>query len=174
MKIALILGTVRTGRQSEKVFRVMSSMLKQKNVEVIELDLKALDLPRFEGENYAHAGVAKLTSSIKAADGVIIVTPEYNHGFPGVLKDAIDFCRQREIMNKPLAVVGVSNGAFGGIRATKELQGIWLGTKGIVLPQYLPTPMVEEFDEKNLPAMWLEKANVFVDGALGLIEKLSA
>ncbi|MFA5946476.1 MAG: NAD(P)H-dependent oxidoreductase [Patescibacteria group bacterium] len=166
MNIVVLLGTVRKGRQSEKPYRVILDLLKKKGAEVVAVDCADLDLPRFDGERYEHAGVKLLTSAVAAADAIIVVTPEYNHFIPGVLKDAIDFCRKREIMSKPLATVGVSSGAFGGVRAIKQLEAIWIGSKGIVLPVFLPTPMIEQFDEQNPPTDWLAKAESFVDLAI--------
>jgi NAD(P)H-dependent FMN reductase len=166
MNIVVLLGTVRKGRQSEKVYRVILEILKKKGVESVGLDCADLDLPRFDGERYDHPGVKKLTDAMMAADAIIVVTPEYNHSIPGVLKDAIDFCRKHEVMRKPLATVGVSNGAFGGVRAIKQMEAIWIGNKGIVVPIFLPTPTVEQFDEQNPPADWLVKADKFADLAI--------
>ncbi len=171
MNIAVILGTVRKGRQSEKVYKVLLGILKQKGIEVTALDLAELDLPRYDGESYSHPGVLKLAEGVKLADGVMIVTPEYNHAIPGVLKDAIDYLGGGVMANKPLASVAVSSGPFGGVRAIKELQLIWLGNKGIALPMFLPTPSVEQFDEQNPPADWLEKADKFVDLSLETLKK---
>lgn len=174
MKIALILGTTRRGRQSEKVFKVIAGILEQKKIDFALLDPRELSIPVFEGEDYEHEGVRKLTAALKESVGVIVVTPEYNHSIPGTLKNMIDFCRQKELMNKPLATVGVSSGAFGGVRAIKQLENVWVGVKGIPLPIFLPTPMVEEFDAANPPTAWLEKANGFVDNALAMFNKLAS
>jgi len=144
----------------------MLDLLKKRGLEPVGLDCLELDLPRFDDASYEHPGVKKLNESMKAAQAVIIVTPEYNHSIPGVLKDAIDYCRHHEVMNKPLVVVSASNGQFGGVRAVKQLQHVWLGNKGIALPFFLPTSMVEQFDEQNPPAEWLVKAEKFLDLSL--------
>lgn len=168
MKIALVLGTIRKGRQSEKVCRVIQNVLQKKNIEFTLLDPKELQIPMFDDESFEHPGVKKVTTTLKEADGVIVVTPEYNHGIPGALKTMIDFCRQKELMNKPLATVGVSDGQFGGVRAIKQLENIWIGVKGIPLPIFLPTPKVKEFNEVNPPEDWMTKADAFVDNAVKL------
>jgi NAD(P)H-dependent FMN reductase len=166
MNIVVLLGTVRKGRQSEKPYRVIVDLLKKKGVEPVALDCAELDLPRFDDASYEHPGVMKLNAAMKDAQAVIIVTPEYNHSIPGVLKEAIDYCRHHECMNKPLVIVSASNGPFGGVRAVKQLQHVWLGNKGIALPFFLPTPMVEQFDEANPPAEWMGKAEKFVEMSL--------
>lgn len=166
MNIVLLLGTIRSGRHSDKVYNVIAELLKKRGIEPVLLDLKELNIPMFDDASFDHPGVKKLTESMAAMDGCIIVTPEYNHSVPGVLKCAIDFCRKKELMNKPLASVGVSDGQFGGVRAIKQLESIWIGNRGISTPIALPTPKVKEWEGATPPADWAEKAEGFVDNAL--------
>lgn len=174
MKLALLYGTVRTGRQSEKVLNVIVSILKKRNVDFTLLHPAELALPRFDDESYDHPGVKKLTETAKEAHAFMVVSPEYNHSFPGVLKDMIDFCGEGEMTGKPLTIVGVSDGQFGGVRMVKELQHTWLGNKGTALGLFLPTAFVKEFDEANPPSDWLVKAEKFVDMSLEAFKKFSS
>lgn len=173
MNIAVLLGTVRKGRESEKVYRVILDLLKKKGVEPVALDCAELDLPRYDDASYEHPGVQRLLTSAKEAQAFIIVTPEYNHSIPGVLKDAIDYLGENEMTGKPLTIVSVSDGHFGGVRAVKQLQHVWLGNKGTALSLFLPTAMVKEFDEKNPPADWLTKADKFLDLSLEAFKKFA-
>jgi NAD(P)H-dependent FMN reductase len=72
---------------------------------------------------YGSEIVQRWSAKISQADGFIIVTPEYNHGYPAVLKNAIDTLYP-EWNNKPVAFVGYSSGFSGGIRAVNSL-GRW-------------------------------------------------
>lgn len=168
LNIVLLLGTIRVGRESEKVFRVIKSLLEKQDVALTIFDLKELNLPPFDDAQYDHPGVKKMLEAFKEMDGCVIVTPEYNHGMPGALKSAIDYAGENELKEKPLAVVGVSDGQFGGVRCIKQVEAVWIGNRGIVLPVFLPTQLVKEFDEANPPAPWLAKADTFVANAVRL------
>jgi chromate reductase len=82
--------------------------------------------------------VAALKQSIEAADGLLLATPEYNHGVPGVLKNAIDWASRPEGMSplrsKPVAIVGASIGAAGTARAQQQLKLVMLSTRALLLP----------------------------------------
>jgi NAD(P)H-dependent FMN reductase len=58
----------------------------------------------------------KFSATIERCDGLIIVTPEYNHGYPGLLKHALDM-NLKEYIHKAVGICGVSAGPFGGARA---------------------------------------------------------
>ena len=62
----------------------------------------------------------KFASTIERCDGLIIVTPEYNHGCPGLLKHALDMCL-KEYVHKAVGICGVSGGPFGGARVIEGL-----------------------------------------------------
>ena len=90
------------------------------------------DIPLYDGDaeetNGIPAAVAKLKDAIAAADGLLLVTPEYNNSIPGVLKNAIDWLSRpaqdaaRVFRGKPVALMGASPGGFGTILS----QGAWL------------------------------------------------
>lgn len=171
MKISLILGSIREGRQSEKVAVAIKSLLEERDIEVDYIDLKELNLPLFDG-TYEGESVKRLQKSFAECTGVIIVTPEYNHSISSALKNCIDFMENKELYNKPMAGIGVSAGGYGGVRALEHLHGVWLGVGGISLPKYLPTPNVYDFDAENPPSNWLKAAEGFLDTNLELIKKI--
>ncbi|WP_439561623.1 NADPH-dependent FMN reductase [Roseinatronobacter sp.] len=88
------------------------------------------DVPLYDGDLEKSSGlppaVQVLQSQLKAADGVLLVTPEYNNGIPGVFKNAIDWMSRGPGLQmwagKPVAVIGASPGGFGTIMA----QNHWL------------------------------------------------
>lgn len=163
LNILMITASVRQGRQSPKVTEALAPLFEaQPHTHVDVLDLHALQLPMFTDAEPTGSARMLLDAYIKA-DGIVIVTPEYNHSLPSALKNAIDYARAKELYGKPVAGVGVSNGSYGGVRALKELAHVWQGVRGISLPVFLPTPLVEEFDPKNPPEGWLKNAQLFVD-----------
>ena len=96
LNVLVILGSVRRGRMSERVATfVMSRLAATEGVTAELIDLRDLDLPIMEERlgriEPTPAHVAELGAKIEQADGLIIVSPEYNHGYPGVLKNALDY-----------------------------------------------------------------------------------
>lgn len=162
------------GRQSEKVYLAMKHLLMQKNIELVLLDLAELQLPIFTGEDNTHPGVKILLDAYKSCDGFFIVTPEYNHGVPGVLKMALDFAQEKELLLKPLAVVSASSGPYGGVRCVKQLESSWLGVGGVCANLFLPTPHVEAFHADAPPQLWLEQAEKFLEKSLTFFQKLTS
>ena len=117
--IPVILGTPRQGRMSEHVARfVLGEVKKLANVESELIDVRELNLPTTDAgeaikdENFSRA--------CARADALVIVTPEYNHGYPGLLKHALD-TNLKEYIHKAVGVCGVSAGGFGGTRVIENL-----------------------------------------------------
>ena len=112
--IPVLLGTVREGRQSEKVARYMVRRTEAYGgIETMLIDPRDLHLPMTdEGKSLGDRNPV-YRDAIAQADGLIIVAPEYNHGYPGSLKRTLDLVR-REYTHKPVGLCGVSAGMFGG------------------------------------------------------------
>ena len=117
--IPVILGTPRKGRMSEHVARfVFGELEKRAGVETELIDVRALNLPVDDaGEAIKDA---EFSRACARADGLVIVTPEYNHGYPGMLKHALD-TNLKEYIHKAVGVCGVSAGGFGGTRVIENL-----------------------------------------------------
>jgi NAD(P)H-dependent FMN reductase len=117
--IPIILGTARQGRQSEHVAKfLLSEMRKRPEIETELIDVRALKMTLEDaGEEMKDAGYAE---KMTRADGIAIVTPEYNHAYPGLLKHALDMCLE-EYIHKAVGLVGVSAGPFGGSRVIESL-----------------------------------------------------
>jgi len=119
--IPLLLGTNRKDRVSEAVARwVHARMAAREGIETQFFDVRDFDLPN---DDYG-TGIGGLFPEWKAAvtraDGLVIVTPEYNHGYPGVLKSVLDTLL-KEYIHKAVAFVGVSAGPWGGTRVIEAM-----------------------------------------------------
>jgi len=97
---------------------VHGELVKRDEVVSELIDIAELPLPVDDaGEAIKDPGFAR---SMKEADGLVIVSPEYNHSFPGLLKHVLDSCL-REYIHKAAGIVGVSAGPFGGVRVIESL-----------------------------------------------------
>ena len=176
--IAIISASVRTGRQSHRTALFFQNYLKEYNLATSEiLDLKAYNFPIFE-ERLKHLptppeGLVDYANRIKAADGIIIVTPEYNGGYPPALKNAIDVLYD-EWRRKPIAISTNSDGVFGGTQVITSIQFSLWKIRSWTVPAMFPVRQVQNtFDENGVPA---DKADVekrakpFVEELLWCIE----
>ena len=117
--VPVILGTTRQGRMSEHVARLMhAEVAARPGVETELIDIRSLPLPTSD------AGEAikdrDFSSKMDRADALVIVTPESNHAYPGLLKHVLDSCL-KEYIHKAAGVVGVSAGPFQGTRAIQSM-----------------------------------------------------
>lgn len=117
--IPLILGTTRQGRMSEHVAKFMfQEVSKREGVETELIDIREIPLPLTgAGEDIKDA---KFSATVMRADALIIVSPEYNHGYPGLLKHVLD-TNLKEYIHKAVGICGVSAGGFGGTRVIENL-----------------------------------------------------
>jgi len=117
--IPVILGTTRKGRASENVAKfVFGEVQKRQGVETELIDILDLAFPIDDaGEQIKDA---KFSETCNRADGFVIVTPEYNHGYPGLLKHVLD-TNLKEYIHKAVGICGVSAGGFGGTRVIEGL-----------------------------------------------------
>jgi NAD(P)H-dependent FMN reductase len=117
--IPVILGTPRQGRQSEYVAKFIAEQLTERDdLETELIDIRNLAIATND------AGEAlkdpQFSATMTRADGLIIVAPEYNHGYPGLLKHVLDTCL-KEYIHKAVGLCGVSAGPFGGTRMIQNL-----------------------------------------------------
>src|SRR3989344_175950 len=128
LNIKIIVGSTREARFSDKAAAwITGEIRKQKEVEAEVLDLRNYDMPfynepvspSYKQEPFKNEAVARFTKKIAEGDAFVIVTPEYNHGTSGVLKNALDWVYP-EWNNKPVAFV--SYGSVGGARAVEQLR----------------------------------------------------
>src|ERR1700751_414090 len=117
--IPVILGTARQGRESEHVARFVLEQTKRRaGVEAELIDVRNLPMRLDDaGEQMKDAA---FSATVERCDGLILVTPEYNHGYPGLLKHALDM-NLNEYIHKAVGICGVSAGPFGGARVIESL-----------------------------------------------------
>jgi chromate reductase len=126
-KIAVIVGSIRRDSINRKLAEALAKLAAPKAQFVFS---RIDDLPLFSQdlEPSPPAAVTRLKGEIEAADGVLIVTPEYNRSIPGVLKNAIDWASRPYGKNsfnlKPVAALGASGGAVGAAAAQQHLRSI--------------------------------------------------
>jgi NAD(P)H-dependent FMN reductase len=117
--IPVILGTVRQGRWSEPVAHFVYAGVKTRaDVETELIDIR--DIPITTLDAGPSARDPQFAAIMDRADGLIIVTPEYNHSYPGMLKHVLD-TNYKEYLHKAVGFCGVSKGSFGGVRAIEAL-----------------------------------------------------
>lgn len=129
LKIKVILGSTRQGRFSEYPGQWISGLANARgDMDVEVLDLRDHTLPFYnepfspsgiEDGNYPNAAAKKWANKIREADGYIVIAPEYNHGYPAVLKNAMDHVYKE--WNKK-AIGFVSYGSVGGTRSVEQLR----------------------------------------------------
>jgi NAD(P)H-dependent FMN reductase len=128
LKIAIVTGSTRPGRNNEAVARWVYDLTKQRKdaefelVDIADFDLPLLDEPAPPSFGQStHEHTKKWAAKVGSIDAYVFVTPEYNHGISGALKNAIDFV-YREWNNK--AAGFVSYGSVGGARAVEHLRQV--------------------------------------------------
>lgn len=151
MKIAILLGSTRIGRQSHKIARYVDGALRARGVTTDLIDLAEDPLPILEDRAgrtpQLQAKIDGLSARLHRADAMVFVTPEYHGSFSGVLKNALDYFWE-EFGRKPIGVVAVASGKLGGINASTQLQHVVLSLGGFALPTKLLVPEVQNvFDE---------------------------
>jgi NAD(P)H-dependent FMN reductase len=117
--LPVILGTARQGRLTEHAARfVFEEVSKRPDMTTELIDIRKL---RFSSEDAGEAiKDAQFSATVSRADGLILVVPEYNHSFPGLLKHVLD-SNLKEYVHKAAGVCGVSAGPFGGARMIQSL-----------------------------------------------------
>ena len=152
--IAIISSSVRRERKSHRVALYFQHYLQINDLATAEiLDLKKYNFPLFEDtiktlQNPSEK-VLDFAQKIKLADGIIIVTPEYNGAFPASLKNAIDLLYD-EWHGKPISISTVSSGIFGGSQALFSLQFIlWKIGAWTVTNMFPVANVAKTFDTKG-------------------------
>lgn len=150
LTIAVIAGTTRDQRKSIRAARYIAEFgTGLPNVQIIFVDPKDFDFPT---DGIDTEGKDPRYSNITArADAFFIVTPEYNHSFPGSLKRMLD-SEYENYFHKPVAIAGASSGNWGGVRAVEALS-LSVRKMGLVsVRANVYFPYIQDlFDERNQP-----------------------
>jgi NAD(P)H-dependent FMN reductase len=155
--IAIISASVRTGRNSHRVALFFKKFIETHNLAAVEiLDLQAYNFPVFEErlqyQKQPSEDMLDFAERIRKAHGVLIVTPEYNGGYPASLKNVIDLL-YTEWKRKPVAIASVSDGSFGGTQVVTSLVFTLWKIGALLVPAMYPVPNVQDaFDAAGHPA----------------------
>ncbi len=118
------------------------------------LDLAELALPplreRLRFLSDPPAALVRLSGAIRAADAIIVVSPEYNGGIPAALKNALDALHD-EWSRKPVGIASVSAGALGGAQVLAQLQLFFLRMKALPVATLRVPRVLKSFDESGEP-----------------------
>ena len=154
-RILGISGSLRRGSFNTALLRTAGELAPE-GVEVILFE-GLRDIPPYD-EDLRQEGpqpaVEKLRDAIRRADAVLFATPEYNHGLPGVLKNAIDWVSrpigENPLQNKPTAIMGASGGVMGTVRAQQQLREVLQGfTPVLHTPEVLVSSAAGRFDDQG-------------------------
>lgn len=148
MKVALIHGTKRQGNKSSwvvKFIKEIADSLGELEMTVIE----PVDYPKVRDDGSGIDHDTKYNQIVREADAYIIVTPEYNHSFPGALKTLLDSAL-KEYIHKPVVIAGVSDGPWGGVRVIENLIPVLRELGMIVSFKDLRFPKIDQlFDQEG-------------------------
>jgi NAD(P)H-dependent FMN reductase len=178
--IAIISASVRTGRSSHRVALYFQNYLRNRNLATPEiLDLNEYQFPlfneRLKYQPNPSPDVLDFAERIRKADGVIIVTPEYNGGYPASIKNVIDLLYE-EWRRKPIAISTVSDGTFGGTQVITSLLFTLWKIRSWVIPAQFPVPHVDStFSEDGQPQKPTtdDRAAIFIEELLWCIKAKS-
>lgn len=166
LNIPVLLGTNRKQRKSVSAARwVVGEMEKRPEIQTRLFDVADFDLPQDDYGQEIKDRFPEWRDAIINADGLVIVTPEYNHGYPGALKAVLDLLL-REYVHKAVAFVGVSAGPWGGTRVIEAMVPMVRELGLAVTFTDLNFPKVEKvFDEqgKLLDNAFEQRAAAFLD-----------
>lgn len=146
-RIIVLLGSAREGRQSEKVARFVFNEIKARgDVEAEFIDVKDFLFARTSEDQPISNAWKEI---VNKAHGFVIVSPEYNHSFPGELKILLDSLSEG-YDKKPVAICGVSIGKFGGARMIDHIKQVLVHLGMIPITLSVNFPQVgEAFDDKG-------------------------
>ncbi|MGB7068351.1 MAG: NAD(P)H-dependent oxidoreductase [Pyrinomonadaceae bacterium] len=173
--LPILLGTNRKDRHSASSANwVYQKMREREEIETHLFDVRDFDLPPDDyGQALKHQ-FPEWRDAMVRADGLVIVTPEYNHGYPGILKAVLDLLL-KEYIHKAVALVGVSAGPWGGTRVieacvpmVREL-GLAVTFTDLNFPK-----ITDKFDDDGnlLDAAYNKRVNEFLDELIWMSKAL--
>ncbi len=169
LNIPVVLGSVREGRRSLAPAELIVEKIQELGATSQLVDFKELPLPFFDSPIppvglkgvYPYPNVQKWSEIALSADAFVIVTPEYNHSFPAIIKNALDWL-YKEFEKKPFGLVGVSDGSYGGSRAIEHLRP--------VIENFGAFAIRETVNFTKAPTMFNEQGNLIDEAYLKRID----
>jgi NAD(P)H-dependent FMN reductase len=165
LKLKILVGSTRDGRAADNVVPWVARSAEARDTFAVDvLDLREWNLPMFaetiytvgdfRDPTYSQPLIRRWNDTIRDADAVLIVTPEYNHSIPAVLKNAIDsLFSSFALRNKPVGLVGYSGGPVGGARGVEHLAQVLIEAEAVPLRNTVLIPAVHDaFTDAGNPA----------------------
>lgn len=149
MNIVVIVGSVRDERQGIKAVRFAESELESRGHDVSRIDPKEDEYPLLNkmwkeyDDGEAPPALERGAEKIREADGVLLVSAEYNHSVPPALKNVLDHYLE-SFAFKPSAILCYSAGSFGGVRAMIALRSIVAEQGMPSIPSIYPIPKIQD------------------------------
>lgn len=149
----IISATDRPGSNALKVARYISPRYEELGADVEIISLCDYPIKDVAGGKYGQKikSVEKFNNSVLVADALVIIVPEYNGSFPGILKLFIDYLPYPRGLEKvPVCIVGESSGTFGALRAVEQLQAVFGYRNAYIFPERVFIPRVtQNFDQET-------------------------
>lgn len=158
MKVLTFAASLRKASLNKKFIRIANSVLaKQAGVEVDAAEYREFEMPIYDGDVEERDGIPpggkELIRRVRAANAIVISTPEYNGGMPGTLKNALDWAsREKEICfdGKPMLLIGASPGMYGAVRGLWHARIPFEAVGTFVYPEMFGIPRAHQaFNEKG-------------------------
>jgi NAD(P)H-dependent FMN reductase len=147
--LLVVVASTRPGRVGLPVARWFEQVARDHGGFAVEVaDLADIDLPLLDEPHhprlrrYVHDHTRRWSATVERADAVVFVTPEYNHSYPGALKNAVDFLSQ-EWRHKPVGIVSYG-GVSAGLRAVQALKLVLGALAMVPVPEGVPIPFVTQ------------------------------
>jgi azobenzene reductase len=180
LKITILYGAVRNNRASIRAARAVETALNRTMLaEVTFIDVEDYHLPvmedRLKDMEHPSEELLYISEQISSADGLILVSPEYNNSYSGALKNMVDYF-SAEWKHKPIGVVAASSGIQGGINASNLMQLLVLAINAFAMPTKLLVAEVNKtLDEDGIPQneKLANSINRFVDDFLWFTTAIS-
>ncbi|MFZ5433233.1 MAG: NADPH-dependent FMN reductase [Calditrichota bacterium] len=182
MRIATIAGSLRSGSYNRKLLALAEAALIRTGADVDHLDLHDFPLPSYNGDQEREHGLPepawKLQSRIAACQGVLIASPEYNGGIPGVFKNVLDWTSRgphHPWSGKVIALMGATSGLWGTQRMMPQLRQAFQILGAHVIPQQINVrEAAKVWDESGqlLDDRLPERIETFAQEFLRIVERL--
>jgi chromate reductase len=143
--ITIIAGTNRPGSNTRRIANVVDAIYAGIKAPRSIIDLATLPAEIYSPESYAvkPAAFSSISQQVLNSDGLVIITPEYNGSFPGILKYFIDMLKFPESFDRrPVCFIGLSAGIWGGLRSVEQLEMIFGYRNAHIFPERVFIPRI--------------------------------
>ncbi|HKJ34073.1 MAG TPA: NAD(P)H-dependent oxidoreductase [Balneolales bacterium] len=153
IKLKIISATDRPGANALKVARYLAPKYEELGAEVSIISLRDYPIKDVAGGKYGQQinSVDAFNEQVLEADALVLIVPEYNGSYPGILKLFIDYLPYPHGLEKiPICIVGESSGTFGALRAVEQIQAVFGYRNAYIFPERVFIPRVKQnFDPET-------------------------